>query len=63
MADQHHGVGAAGGVVSGLMDDGTGKFLEPQDRIMSGEEEAHYLERAIGECEGESRPRCCIRRR
>ena len=62
MTDQHHGVGAAGGVVSGIMDDGTGKFLEPQDRLMSTGEEAAYLERAIGECEGElaSLPILCV---
>lgn len=48
----HHGVGAAGGVVSGILDDGSGKWLEPEGRVLKDEDEAAYLEKAIGECEG-----------
>ncbi|KAM0791212.1 hypothetical protein ACM66B_005693 [Microbotryomycetes sp. NB124-2] len=49
--DSHHGLSTSGGVVSGLMDDGTGNWLEPDNRKMSGTDEAAYLEKAIGECE------------
>ncbi|KAK4048355.1 hypothetical protein OIV83_004877 [Microbotryomycetes sp. JL201] len=49
--DSHHGLSTSGGVVSGLLDDGTGKWLEPDNRKMSATDEAAYLEKAIGECE------------
>ncbi|GAA5925140.1 uncharacterized protein JCM15063_004934 [Sporobolomyces koalae] len=48
--DQPWGVGASG-VVSGIMDDGTGGWLDKNDRVMAKGDEAGYLERAIGECE------------
>ncbi|GAA5882441.1 hypothetical protein JCM16303_001734 [Sporobolomyces ruberrimus] len=48
--DQPWGVGASG-VVSGIMDDGTGGWLDKNDRVLKKDEEAAYLERAIGECE------------
>ncbi|GAA6016735.1 hypothetical protein JCM11491_000224 [Sporobolomyces phaffii] len=48
--DQPWGVGASG-VVSGIMDDGTGGWLDKHDRAMKKDDEAAYLERAIGECE------------
>jgi len=48
--DQPWGVGASG-VVSGIMDDGTGGWLDKNDRQMKKDDEAAYLERAIGECE------------
>lgn len=40
-------------VVSGILDDGSGEWLEPDKRVMGGEDndEAAYLEKAIGECE------------
>ncbi|GAA5919760.1 hypothetical protein JCM6882_003758 [Rhodosporidiobolus microsporus] len=53
-ADHHaaaQGVVGATGVVSGIMDDGMGKWLDKEGRITKGEEEAAYLERAVGECE------------
>ncbi|GAA6060111.1 hypothetical protein JCM10212_003519 [Sporobolomyces blumeae] len=52
LTEQDHpwGVGASG-VVSGIMDDGTGGWLDKNDRQMKNEDEAAYLERAIGECE------------
>ncbi|GAA6040909.1 hypothetical protein JCM8097_003182 [Rhodosporidiobolus ruineniae] len=43
-------VGATG-VVSGIMDDGSGGWLDKEGRVIKGEEEAAYLERAVGECE------------
>ncbi|KAK4053879.1 hypothetical protein OIO90_003716 [Microbotryomycetes sp. JL221] len=49
--DSHHGLSANGGVVSGLLDDGSGGWLEPDNRKMSPSDEAAYLEKAIGECE------------
>ncbi|GAA5820470.1 hypothetical protein JCM11251_005638 [Rhodosporidiobolus azoricus] len=53
-ADHHQAaqghVGATG-VVSAVMDDGLGGWLDKEGRITKGEEEAAYLERAIGECE------------
>ncbi|CEQ39471.1 SPOSA6832_01012, partial [Sporobolomyces salmonicolor] len=48
--DQPWGVGTSG-VVSGIMDDGNGAWLDRDDRVMKSEEEASYLEKAIGECE------------
>ncbi|GAA5832453.1 hypothetical protein JCM3766R1_003081 [Sporobolomyces carnicolor] len=48
--DQPWGVGASG-VVSGIMDDGTGGWLDKNDRVLKKDDEAAYLERAIGECE------------
>lgn len=33
------------------MDDGTGGWLDKNDRQMKKDDEAAYLERAIGECE------------
>jgi len=48
--DQARGVGTTG-VVSGIMDDGSGNWLEPSGRVMRGEDEASYLGKAIGECE------------
>ncbi|GAA5865817.1 hypothetical protein JCM1840_006260 [Sporobolomyces johnsonii] len=48
--DQPWGVGTSG-VVSGIMDDGNGGWLDRDDRVMKSEEEASYLEKAIGECE------------
>ena len=48
---QGSGVGSSG-VVSGIMDDGTGgEWLEPKGRQMKGDDEATYLDKAIGECE------------
>ncbi|KAL8280013.1 hypothetical protein RQP46_007594 [Phenoliferia psychrophenolica] len=44
------GVGSSG-VVSGIMDDGTGEWLEPKGRKMKDDDEAAYLDKAIGECE------------
>ncbi|BGP16210.1 hypothetical protein JCM10213_007067 [Rhodosporidiobolus nylandii] len=46
------GVGLTG-VVSGILDDATGGFLDKEGRQFRGgeEEEAGYLERAVGECE------------
>lgn len=55
--DMHHGLGASSGVVSGVLDDGSGQWLEPDTRVMKAEDEAAYLEKAIGECEGEVE--CC----
>lgn len=49
-AEQSHGVGATG-VVSGIMDDGSGSWVEPKGRVMRGEDEADYLTKAVGECE------------
>lgn len=43
------GVGATG-VVSGVIDDGTQKWLDA-DRRGEGDDEAAYLEKAFGECE------------
>lgn len=52
--DAHHGLGAGGGVVSGVLDDGSGgKWLEPDGRELKIDDEASYLDKAIGECEGE----------
>ncbi|GAA5894201.1 legume-like lectin family protein [Sporobolomyces salmoneus] len=48
--DQPWGVGSSG-VVSGIMDDGTGGWLDKNDRVLKKDDEAAYLERAIGECE------------
>ncbi|GAA5881211.1 hypothetical protein JCM3774_000654 [Rhodotorula dairenensis] len=39
------------GVVSGIMDDGTQSWLDPEGRVPAGEDEAAYLGKAIGECE------------
>lgn len=45
------GVGATG-VVSGIIDDGTQTWLDPEHaKGPKGEEEAAYLDKAIGECE------------
>lgn len=44
------GVGASG-VVSGLLDDGTQTWLDPEGQPPKGEDEAAYLGKAIGECE------------
>ena len=55
-SDIHRGLGVNGGVVSGILDDGTGGWLEPDSRVMKGSDEAFYLEKAFGECEGMSRP-------
>ncbi|ORY81781.1 concanavalin A-like lectin/glucanase domain-containing protein [Leucosporidium creatinivorum] len=50
--DAHHGLGAGGGVVSGVLDDGSGgKWLEPSGRELKIDDEASYLNSAIGECE------------
>ncbi|GAA5991265.1 hypothetical protein JCM11641_000405 [Rhodosporidiobolus odoratus] len=54
LPDHHHpavGAVAATGVVSGIMDDGSGGWLDKETRVIKGEEEAGYLERAVGECE------------
>lgn len=49
--DMHHGLGATGGVVSGIMDDGTGHWLDTVP--LKDTDEASYLGKAVGECEGE----------
>lgn len=50
--ESHQGIIGATGVVSGIMDDGSGGWLDKSGRIMkSTDEEAGYLERAVGECE------------
>lgn len=50
--DDLPGVGTSG-VVSGLLDDGTGegKWLEANKRVLKDGEEAAYLDKAVGECE------------
>jgi hypothetical protein len=53
-ADQLYGVGNSG-VVSGILDDGTGTWLESDARVLKGEDEAAYLEKAIGDCEASFR--------
>ncbi|KAI5481928.1 Legume-like lectin [Pseudohyphozyma bogoriensis] len=42
---------AAAGVVSGIMDDGKGDWMEPKKRVFKDDDEAAYLEKAVGECE------------
>ncbi|GAA5876000.1 hypothetical protein JCM8547_000674 [Rhodosporidiobolus lusitaniae] len=50
--EAHEGRIGATGVVSGILDDGKGGWLDREGRVMKGsEEEAGYLERAVGECE------------
>ncbi|KAM0752451.1 concanavalin A-like lectin/glucanase [Meredithblackwellia eburnea MCA 4105] len=44
------GVGTSG-VVSGILDDGTGSWIEPKGRVMKEDDEAAYLDKAVGECE------------
>ncbi|BGP24666.1 legume-like lectin [Rhodotorula toruloides] len=44
------GVGLTG-VVSGIIDDGTQKWLDADGKSPQGEEEAAYLGKAVGECE------------
>jgi hypothetical protein len=39
------------GVVSGILDDGTGHWLDPVDREMGPNDEAAYFEKTIGECD------------
>ncbi|KWU41942.1 concanavalin A-like lectin/glucanase [Rhodotorula sp. JG-1b] len=39
------------GVVSGIMDDGSQAWLDPEGQVPKGEDEAAYLAKAIGECE------------
>lgn len=39
------------GVISGVLDDGSGSWFEPEGRARSDDSEADYLDRAIGECE------------
>ncbi|KAK4702502.1 hypothetical protein P7C70_g3723, partial [Phenoliferia sp. Uapishka_3] len=56
-SDSHNWVGTttgvvgSSGVVSGILDDGSGMWLEPKGRVMKDDEEAAYLDKAIGECE------------
>ncbi|SGY22836.1 BQ5605_C019g08864 [Microbotryum silenes-dioicae] len=45
-----YGVGTSG-VVSGIMDDGHGRWLDPDSRDIKQDEEAGYLAKAFGECE------------
>lgn len=46
-----HGRVGTSGVVSGIMDDGTQSWLDPEGRVPTGDDEAAYLGKAIGECE------------
>jgi hypothetical protein len=39
------------GVVSGIMDDGSQAWLDPEGQVPKGDDEAAYLAKAIGECE------------
>ncbi|SCV71830.1 BQ2448_4524 [Microbotryum intermedium] len=49
-----YGVGMTG-VVSGIMDDGHGGWLDADSRDIKQDEEAGYLEKAFGECEASFR--------
>ncbi|GAA6026718.1 hypothetical protein JCM8202_002034, partial [Rhodotorula sphaerocarpa] len=41
----------ASGVVSGILDDASQSWLDPEGQVPKGEDEAAYLGKAIGECE------------
>lgn len=44
------GMGSSG-VVSGLLDDGTGSWLDPEEKTRAADEEANYLSSSFAECE------------